>query len=65
MLLVPLLAGIAIVTDFRGISRIFMQPSRRSPSAKGMAGPHLLAGWFFIVLSALGLLLGFIGLVAG
>ncbi|WP_395297334.1 hypothetical protein ACF9IK_30795 [Kitasatospora hibisci] len=62
--LIPLLLGIAVVTDFRGISRFFMQPSGRS-STKGPARVHLLAGWVFIAISAYGLVYGVIDLAKG
>ncbi|MEU1421312.1 hypothetical protein [Kitasatospora sp. NPDC005751] len=65
MFLVPLALGIAVVTDFRGMSRFFMQPTKRAPTAKGPAGPHLLAGWFFIVLSAYALVFSLVKALVG
>ncbi|MFJ6138745.1 hypothetical protein [Kitasatospora sp. NPDC092286] len=62
--LIPLLLGIAIVTDFRECSKLFMQPSRRS-AKEGPAGVHLLAGWVFIVLSAVPLLSALIRFLVG
>ncbi|GAA2835408.1 hypothetical protein RMN57_07930 [Kitasatospora sp. CM 4170] len=62
--LIPLFLGIAVITDFRGISRFFMQPSNRS-SANGPTRVHLLAGWVFIAISVYGLVYGGIDLARG
>ncbi|MCG6495388.1 hypothetical protein [Kitasatospora sp. A2-31] len=62
--LIPLLLGAVVVSDFRGISRFFMQPSGRS-STKGPARVHLLVGWVFIAISVYGLVYGVIDLAEG
>ncbi|MBD0674357.1 hypothetical protein BU198_37645 [Streptomyces sp. CBMA156] len=49
--LIPLFLGIAMVTDYRGFAKSFMQPSGRS-SGDGPVGIHLVVGWGFIVLSS-------------
>ncbi|MFB7124472.1 MULTISPECIES: hypothetical protein [unclassified Kitasatospora] len=49
--LIPLFLGVAMVTDYRGFSKWFTQPSGRS-SKDGPAGIHLVVGWGFTVLSS-------------
>lgn len=62
--LIPLFLGIAVVTDYRGFSKMLTQSSRRS-STDGPARGLVITGWVFIVVSSLVILSGIVTSFAG